>query len=351
MAPNAHLPMKPTAVFMAPFALLMLTPGALPQTAAARLPPRLEDFLTSVVQPTPAQRKDLMAGQPITKLLDADPSREVVVFGAVWINAPIQRYTEAVRDIETFERGKGFLLTKRISSPPSLEDFSAMHIPEEDLKDLQNCQVGDCKIKLSEEALRRVQSAVDWKASNRQAVADAVIRQLALEYVQGYLAGGDERLAVYREASRPTFVAQEFHLMTDQMPELAARAPDLQRYLLEYPRFELPDTTSFLYWQEVQFGLKPTFRINHLTIQQNPGETIVTSKMLYASHYFWTALELRALVPDPSRGAGFWFFTISRVRSDGLSGFRGGLIRGRVRSEAEKGTLAALNATRKRLEQ
>jgi hypothetical protein len=342
--------MKTAGAFIGPFALLMVVPTALPQTAAARLPSMLEDFVADVVRPTPAQRKDLMAGQPITKLLDGDPNREVVVFGAVWINAPIQRYTEAVQDIETFERGKGFVVTKRIGSPPSLEDFSAMHIPEDDLNDLRNCKVGDCKIKLSEEALRRIQSAVDWKAPNRQAVADTEMRQLALEYVQGYLEGGNERLAVYRDGSRPTFVAQEFRLMIDEMPELATRTPDLRRYLLDYPKFQLPDAMSFLYWQEVQFGLKPTFRINHLTIQQNPGETIVTSKMLYASHYFWTALELRALVPDPSRGAGFWFFTISRSRSDGLGGFQGRLIRGRVRSEAENGTVAALNATRKRLE-
>jgi len=38
-----------------------------------------------------------------------------------------------------------------------------------------------------------------------------------------------------------------------------------------------------------------------------PGRTVVASKMLYASHYFWTALELRVLLADPARGAGFWF--------------------------------------------
>jgi hypothetical protein len=85
-------------------------------------------------------------------------------------------------------------------------------------------------------------------------------------------------------------------------------------------------------------------------IQDRPGSTVIASKMLYASHYFWTALELRVLVPDPSRGRGFWFVTISRSRSDGLTGFVGRLIRGRVRKEAAKGTLAALNATKAGLE-
>jgi hypothetical protein len=63
---------------------------------------------------------------------------------------------------------------------------------------------------------------------------------------------------------------------------------------------------------------------------------VVISKMLYASHYFWTGIEIRALVPDPVRGSGFWLPTVNRSRSDGLSGFTGKMIRGRVRSEVEK---------------
>ncbi len=72
--------------------------------------------------------------------------------------------------------------------------------------------------------------------------------------------------------------------------------------------------------------------------------------MLYASHYFWTALELRVLVPDAARGEGFWFVSINRSRSDGLSGFVGRLIRGKVRGEAEKGMQAVLVLTKERME-
>jgi len=126
--------------------------------------------------------------------------------------------------------------------------------------------------------------------------------------------------------------------------------PDMRRYLLEYPAFTLPESTSFLYWQETEFGLKPTIRISHLTIREGRDDTVVASKMLYASHYFWTGLELRALVPDPSRGQGFWFMTLNRSRSDGLSGFTGLLVRRRVRSEVESGALAALRSTKQTLE-
>jgi hypothetical protein len=72
--------------------------------------------------------------------------------------------------------------------------------------------------------------------------------------------------------------------------------------------------------------------------------------MLYASHYFWTGLELRLLMPDASRGTGFWFVTVNRSRSDGLSGFAGLYVRRRVRSEVENGSLAGLRWAKQRLE-
>jgi hypothetical protein len=328
------------------------TPAARPpQATAAALPPRLETYLATFVRPTPAERKRLVDGAPITRLLDADKSKEVAVFGAIWINAPMRRYVEAVRDIEHFETGSAFPVTRRISSPPVLEDFAALHLPKDDVADLRTCRVGDCTLKLGEASVQRFRAEVDWKAPDVQAAADALMQRLAFEFVTGYLEGGNERLAVYRDHSKPTFVADEFRAMVDRMPQLTPGMPELRRYLLEYPRMTLPGSESFLYWQETRFGLKPTIRISHLTVLEGPDDIVVASKMLYASHYFWTGLELRVLLPDPARGSGFWFVTVNRSRSDGLGGLTGMVIRGRVRSEVEKGTLAVLAATKKRLEQ
>jgi hypothetical protein len=170
-----------------------------------------------------------------------------------------------------------------------------------------------------------------------------------LQYVNGYLEGGNARLAVYRDSDRPTFVAKEFASMIDRMPSLTEYLPELQRYLLDYPKITLPDADSFLYWQDAKFGLKPTIRVNHLTIAKHLDGVVVVSKMLYASHYFWTAIELRVLLPDPAR-EGFWFVTVNRSRSDGLSGFTGRIIRSKVRGETEKGLQAALRTTKAKLE-
>jgi hypothetical protein len=330
-----------------PWALLVLATHSAAQNAP--LPARLDNYLTSAVMLTTSERQRLLRGEPVTKLLDADESKEVAVFGAVWVNAPVRRYVEAVTDIENFERGGGFKVTKRISAPPRLEDFGALRLPDEDLDDLRNCRVGRCEVKLGEEALERFQR-VDWSAPTARTDANALMRQLSFEYARSYLAGGNERLAVYRDTSRPTFVAREFGTMIDAMPELTTYMPKLRQYLLEYPRVTIPEARSFLYWQETEFGLKPTIRMSHLTIRESPADTVVASKMIYASHYFWTGLELRVLMPDAARGSGFWFVTVNRSRSDGLSGFKGFFVRRRVRSEVQNGALAGLRSTKQRLE-
>jgi hypothetical protein len=316
----------------------------------ATLPERLDSYIKSYVKLTSDERNKLLAGQPVTRLLDTDPSKEVAIFGAVWIKAPIARYLAAVKDIENFEKGESFLVTKRISNPPRLEDFDRMTLPPDDVSDLKNCKVGDCKIKLSEDALAHIQKNTDWSKPTAPADVERAIRSLALEYVNGYLEGGNSRLAEYRDAEHPAFVGQEFAAMVNRMPSLTEYLTDLKTYLLDYPKATLPNSDSFLYWQDVKFGLKPTIRINHLTIAEQPTQSEVVSKMLYASHYFWTAIELRVLIPDPARGDGFWFANVNQSRADGLSGFKGSIIRGKVRGESESGMQAALKLTKERME-
>jgi hypothetical protein len=325
-------------------------PPAAAQSGLSVFPRRLDSYLTNAAKLTADDRRRVIRGEPFTKLLEADPNKEVAVLGVVWINAPIRRYVDAVKDIERFEQGGGFKVTKRISAPPKLEDFSQLRLPDEDLADLRSCRVGDCEVKLSAQALERFRSEINWRAPDARATANALMQRLMFEYAIRYLEGGNEELAVYRDNSRPTFVAQEFLAMVDQMPELTTYMPDMRRYLREYPRVTIPDATSFLYWQETEFGLKPTIRISHVTIRENTDNTVVTSKMLYASHYFWTGLEVRALIADPARGSGFWFVTVNRSRSDGLSGFTGTFVRRRVRSEVQKGALAGLRSTKQMLE-
>ena len=314
------------------------------------LPAPLETYFAKHVRLTPSERKLLLSGAPVTRVLDADPAKEVAVFGAIWIDASPDAYVRRVNDVESFEKGSAFRITKRISDPPRLSDFDQMVVPPDDARDLRYCTVGDCEIKLSAEALQRVRREVDFGKPAAHEDVNRIARQLAFNLVTAYQEGGNNRLAVYRDNEHPTFVSKEIELLIGAMPDLGEFLPEVRDFLLRYPKVTLPGAQSFLYWQEAQFGLKPTVRINHLAVQRRPEAVIVASKLIYASHYFWTALELRVLVPDPARGRGFWFVNLNRSRSDGLSGFVGRIIRGKVRGEAEEGMKTVLTVTRSNLE-
>ena len=168
------------ATVTATFGALLLTLSHEVHGQARGLPPRLADYATRHAKLTAAQQQQLLAGQPVTHMLDADPSREVAVFGAVWIKAPVTRYVAAVKDIEQFEKGANFLVTKRISTPPSIEDFAALKLPPDDVADLRQCRVGACELKLSEAALAQVRKEIDWSKPSAQADAERLARRLAL---------------------------------------------------------------------------------------------------------------------------------------------------------------------------
>ena len=66
-----------------------------------------------------------------------------------------------------------------------------------------------------------------------------------MHYINGYLEGGNSRLATYRDSDRPTFVGAEFKSMVDRIPSLTEYLRDLKSYLLNFPKASLPKAESF----------------------------------------------------------------------------------------------------------
>ena len=200
--------------------------GNTAQTAPpVNLPERLESYLSATVRPTRDERDQLLTGGPVTKFLEADPSQEVAIFGAIWIEAPMRRYADAVFDIETLERGGGFKLTRRISSPPSLEDFANLRLTTGDVGALRRCRVGNCQLKLGSEAIESLRRGVDWTGPSAKPDAEALFRAFAHKYVTAYQERGNAALTVYRDKSQPVSVAAEFAAIVDRMPSLTPRTP------------------------------------------------------------------------------------------------------------------------------
>jgi hypothetical protein len=331
----------------------LITSSAIVHREAASLldmPEKLAG-LKAVVTLSDDEIEKLKAGQPVTKILDATVNYEVAVFGAEWIDVPAYRYVRAMQDIEHFEKGESFLVTKRISDSPRLQDFAALNLTDEDVADLKTCRVGYCKLKMGKDAITRFHREIDWSKPTASEDARALFRKLALQYVTAYKHGGNRELPVYQDKHLPTVEADDFASIVDEMSPLLQNVPSLRQYLLNYPNAQLSKGTSFFYWQQVDFGLKPTVRINHVAISEGADNIGIASKLLYADHYFLAALELQVLIPDSSWGQGFWLITVRRLRSDGLSGSAGPLLRKRIQKDAVKGLTEALQTIKSRLGQ
>jgi len=106
--------------------------------------------------------------------------------------------------------------------------------------------------------------------------------------------------------------------------------PELNQYLLDYPKAKSVNVEAGFYWEKVNFGLKPTFRIVQKVVYRGAiaeqPTYAVAEKQLYASHYFETALDLTVCVKDTQR-PGFYLITVKGSKQAGLTGLKGSIVR------------------------
>jgi len=325
--------------------------------SAAAQPREPHHYLRTAIGLKDSEIRQAEQGQVIVKVLHTPLKREVAIFGIVWIEATTTFFVDRYEDIENFEKGTGILQIEKISNPPQLSDFTPIRWPEEDIRAIPKCRVGKCAVKIDEASLQRLQSEIDWSAPDAEAKARRLIAEIAYETAQRYLEGGDETLAAYRDKKRPTYLAKEFDNMLESSPFLYEYLPKLHDYLKNFPKAQLPGSTSFLYWSVNEFGLKPLFRMNHVVIypleEGHNANVAIASKMLYASHYFHCALELRFLVQDSAhpKDVGFYIISVNRSRSDGLTGLFGSIVRSKGAKRAKDGLAGALLNLKTNLEQ
>jgi hypothetical protein len=157
---------------------------------------------------------------------------------------------------------------------------------------------------------------------------------MILELVRAYQTNGNAALGSYNDGREPLLVAEQVHALLTSGDWLPLPVPELMAYLEDYPRNRPAGAEDFFYWSVVDFGLQPTVRVNHVVIyplaaRPSGVSHVIAIKQLYASHYFHSTLELRALVDD-DRGAGahgFYLISLTRSRSDGTTGLKGSLLR------------------------
>ena len=305
--------------------------GAFAQTAGE------ERFLPSAF--TESDLYALRNGETVARILPTDIQREVAVCGLVPLKAPADMFLDSFRKNLVRKSSSAILEIGAFSQTPALQDLQALTIDERDIDDLKACRVGDCQIKLSGSMIDQFQTDIDWNATNYQAQASQLFKQMLVEYVRDYLARGDQALMRYADKSQPVGLAEGYRELI-----MASRYDELTRLQAASAKSPFELTESGIVWSKMKFGLKPVININQVSIYkdvQNPvSQVLIVSKQIYANHYFDASVGLTAYLTIPGDVPRSYLFYENRSLIDGLEGPFGKIKRGVVEDRA----LAILNS-------
>jgi hypothetical protein len=290
----------------------------------------------------------LRGGQSVTKTAPIEGS-EMAVFGAVRIPDDKERLVRWIRDVEGFRKAADVGISRKLGSPPAINDFGDLSLDAGELAALQKCQPGDCALRLGDRAITRFQADVDWSAADAGRRANLLTRQLLLGYADAYLRGGDAALGAANNEQTPRLVADGFHALIQNATNLYALDKSLATYLERYPTAPSVPVEEFLYWAKGGLGPEPSITLHHLVIQRDQGSGIfIADKQLYASRYVDASLLVLWLAPPPD-GQGYYPLAGLRARSSMLEGFMARMLRGRIEEESRSFLRIYLDWLRKSL--
>ena len=209
-----------------------------------------------------AEISSIRNGQPFARVLAPRTPAEIIVFGAVYINADPENYVRYAYDFNRLRKIPGYLAINQFSTPPQLSDLRGFGFDSEDVQSLKDCKPGNCAIQLPGNTMEDLRHSVDWSAPNVDDQVNQHLQKLTLARLQLYQKEGNHILgAVYNDKKEQVTVADQFAYILSYAKALQHNVPELYDYLVNYPHSNATNATSTFYWDKVKFGLKPTLRI------------------------------------------------------------------------------------------
>lgn len=297
-------------------------------------------FLTATFGLSQAEIGRLDAGQVLTRTLSATHSREVGTLGIVRIATTPETYVDRLSDIVNFKRTEDVLQIGTFSDPPRIDDLATLIIPEADIRRLQSCRVDDCGVRLSAEAIGHLAANVNWKAADAGVQAGGAVRDVLVKHVARYRESGTTALMTYADSEPHLEAGAELAGLLAADDLTWRQIEDLRQHVLHYPRTRV-HATELIYWSKERVYKRPVISITHLSIVRQaddlPVRYAISSKQIYAMHYFDASLGLTLLVPDQSAASPATYVVyLNRSRIDLFDGMFGRMARrivsGRARS-------------------
>ena len=332
-------------------AALLLTPQNSSGQDSAKPPRDLYGFLKTYIRFSKKDFKNLKSKGMVIKLLDSDVRREVPVFGIMHLDLPMRSYLSHLFKDGLLIETTNVLAAGKFSNPPSLDDIRNLTFSPKDVEALRDCKVGDCDIKLTEKAIHKIHSEIDWSAPGAERKALNLVKNMMINYIRDYLKRGNNAMAVYHDKKYSLRMSKEFHSLLMESPYLYSYQPHFHDYLEYFPLRKMQGIKDFIYWVKEDIGAdRQVFSIEHITLFEPDtlkiARTLIASKQIYASHYFEASFGITALAPDPDGNPDFFYLIyLNRSRIDTL---RKKYPLGIVRKKIRKGVV---NLVRKKFEQ
>ena len=295
-------------------------------------------------------------GRPFAKVLSWGEASEVYVFGAVRVKGSPDTYLKSARDVGKRAGSSTYLGIGEVPATATVADLRGLTFDADDIAALKDCREGQCEIQLPSASMERFRKEVDWSRPDPSDQVNALARQMVLDLVASYRREGNGSLGTYGDKQSPASVAAEFGKIIGRASALPEAIPELRQYLLRYPEAELPGGDDFIYWEKVNFGMKPTIRVNHAVIYRaragDGGVGAVAVKQLYSSHYFRAAVDVSQCVADPTASSpGFYLLTIKGSQQEGLTGVKGSMVRKVVVNKTRSALESGLGTIKRTVEQ
>jgi hypothetical protein len=298
------------------------------------------------------QVNSIKGGQAVATSLNTRNGDEMFIFGAIFVNAAPETYLNFAENYDRLRKLDEYIAIQRFSTPPTLANLEGFEFGAEDIKALKDCEPGDCDIQMPGMTMGELRARINWSDPKAASKANQFLQQRAIQRLRQYQKQGTISGPVYNDKKEPTDSVKEFKylLSYNLMPD---GLQSFYNYVVSYPKGAPAGSKTWFYWANVKFGLKPTLRLLQVVqMQQKSPAYVLGEKQLYASHYFSTALDLTLLYrsEDPKK-PGFFLVKLLGSEQDGLTGFKGSIVRKVAVDKSVAGLQKTLTSIKSELEQ
>lgn len=285
-------------------------------------------------------------GEAVAISLETPEKTEIAILGVVRVEVPRAFYVDRARHLAGFLSTGTGSLSGSFSEPARPDDVATLALDPADSKALAKCHPLECDVKLPAAEMEkfRAQPAGSHSLAPR---ADSLMREWLVAYVNAYRADSAEETVVYDDTKHPVRSSDAFRALLAE-PMLAGLDAEPFAPMLATPRGARPAAVaSRISWELDHLpGLKPVLEVQERSMYSSPARpdaNWMTTKLLYASHYFESQLDYITVADAPSSpgSSAMYLVILRRSKFDDLPS--GGLFN--IRGRAVKKLRDALRTT------